>query len=442
MSTRHERMGDKAAADRNTRILKELMMRPDNRRCADCRKKDPRWASWNLGVFFCIRCSGHHRNMGTHISKVKSADLDSWTEEQLQNMARWGNYKAAQYWEHDLPENFTPPESTIDQFIRAKYDRKQYAAKGPIPDPDTLKPLDTASSPTAANATGGATARTSPPMARLTKQGSSSTALNAPPTQASFANFAAPPAGGASAASAATATAAAATPAPAVQSTADQLLDIFSGNPAPGQQQQQPQPSAQTAGNLKNSILSLYGNTSSSQQSSPMNAQPPAFGGGGGGGAGGGGAFGSFAAFAQPSPYQQQQQQQPLQQQQQQSSNLLGGGFGSSGPQFQPMLAPSSFSAFSTPPPRQQQQQQQPFGQMGFGGASTTMMQPLPPQQGNQALSPQNNVSPTAAAGGGGIPDFAGFSSGFGGGGGGASSLSTVPPPPVDKATEEWGAFH
>lgn len=43
----------------------------------------PRWASWNLGVFLCIRCAGIHRNLGVHISKVKSVNLDSWTPEQM-----------------------------------------------------------------------------------------------------------------------------------------------------------------------------------------------------------------------------------------------------------------------------------------------------------------------------------------------------------------------
>ena len=73
--------------------------------------KDPRWASWNLGVFVCIRydlyrayhgpkinnirrCSGIHRGMGTHISRVKSVDLDAWTDEQLQSVLRWGNSRA------------------------------------------------------------------------------------------------------------------------------------------------------------------------------------------------------------------------------------------------------------------------------------------------------------------------------------------------------------
>ncbi len=110
MSTRSERAADKAQNEKNIKILKELMMRPENRKCVDCRKRDPRWASWNLGVFFCIRCSGIHRSLGVHISKVKSVDLDTWTTDQVQNMVKWGNSKANSYWESQLPSNFEPPE--------------------------------------------------------------------------------------------------------------------------------------------------------------------------------------------------------------------------------------------------------------------------------------------------------------------------------------------
>lgn len=47
-------------------------------------KLGPRWASWNIGVFICIRCAGIHRNLGVHISRVKSVNLDQWTAEQIQ----------------------------------------------------------------------------------------------------------------------------------------------------------------------------------------------------------------------------------------------------------------------------------------------------------------------------------------------------------------------
>ncbi|KAJ3023830.1 hypothetical protein HKX48_000518 [Thoreauomyces humboldtii] len=417
MTTRHERMSDKAGNERNARLLKELMARPDNRRCADCRKKDPRWASWNIGVFFCIRCSGFHRSMGTHISKVKSADLDSWTEEQLASMARWGNGKAAQYWEHDLPPNFTPPEHTIDQFIRAKYERKQYAMKGPIPDPDTLKATDGAAG---APATTVPATRTSPPMARLSKQGS----VAAVP-QAQFANFAAVP-------TAAAASAPVATPAPAkptvapVQTASDQLFEAFSGG-QPQQATVSPQAQQQQQGALKNSILSLYGNASTTA-SSPMSAS------------GASGSFGSFAGFAQPVSYQAPSQQPfhpPTQQppqgfgQQQQQQQHGFGSFGSAAPQQQ-FQAPASFNAFASPsnaaPPSKPQAD--PFG---FASPS-----PMAPQQSQPVLSPmQQQFSASKANSGlGGIPDFAGFSGSFA-----AAPVSHAAPPPP-PASDDWGAFN
>lgn len=45
---------------------------------------DPEWASFNLGMFVCIDCSGIHRSLGAHVSKVKSIRLDDWSLENVQ----------------------------------------------------------------------------------------------------------------------------------------------------------------------------------------------------------------------------------------------------------------------------------------------------------------------------------------------------------------------
>ncbi|GAU99699.1 hypothetical protein RvY_10660-1 [Ramazzottius varieornatus] len=115
-------------------ILDQMLQDEANKKCADCWARNPRWASWNLGVFLCIRCAGIHRNLGTHISKVKSVGLDSWTEEQILSMQKMGNAAAAAKYEALAPENyrFSRPESSdhaLEKFIRDKYERKNYVDK-------------------------------------------------------------------------------------------------------------------------------------------------------------------------------------------------------------------------------------------------------------------------------------------------------------------------
>ncbi|KAH6647954.1 hypothetical protein BKA67DRAFT_662697 [Truncatella angustata] len=126
-------------AAQNQATLKSLLKLEPNKVCSDCKKnKHPRWASWNLGIFVCIRCSGIHRSMGTHISRVKSVDLDSWTDEQLQSILSWGNARANKYWEAKLAPGHVPSEAKIENFIRTKYELKRWVMDGPKPDPATL----------------------------------------------------------------------------------------------------------------------------------------------------------------------------------------------------------------------------------------------------------------------------------------------------------------
>lgn len=114
---------------KNRRILKELQELDGNKTCADCHAKSPRWASWNLGVFLCIRCAGIHRSIGVHITKIKSTTLDSWTQEQIDTfISKGGNEKVNKVFESQLPTTFRRPSSDHDaeKFIRAKYEKRQF----------------------------------------------------------------------------------------------------------------------------------------------------------------------------------------------------------------------------------------------------------------------------------------------------------------------------
>ncbi|KAI8332618.1 hypothetical protein BC941DRAFT_358858 [Chlamydoabsidia padenii] len=79
-----------ATQNRHERKLNELLKLPGNDKCADCKAKNPRWSSYSLGVFLCIRCASLHRKMGTHVSKVKSLSMDNWSAEQIETLRQTG----------------------------------------------------------------------------------------------------------------------------------------------------------------------------------------------------------------------------------------------------------------------------------------------------------------------------------------------------------------
>ena len=119
-------------------MLAELLRLPENQECMECRARNPTWASTNLGVFLCIRCSGLHRQIGVHITKVKSCTMDLWEPEQIAFIQKMGNAKAKQIWEATLPRDYGKPSETEDsqlvlQWIRTKYEKRKYERQGGAP---------------------------------------------------------------------------------------------------------------------------------------------------------------------------------------------------------------------------------------------------------------------------------------------------------------------
>ncbi|XP_054133865.1 arf-GAP with GTPase, ANK repeat and PH domain-containing protein 1 isoform X10 [Melozone crissalis] len=103
-----------------------------NSHCVDCEAQNPDWASLNLGALICIECSGIHRNLGTHLSRVRSLDLDDWPIELIKVMSAIGNELANSVWEESSQGHVKPsPDSTREEkelWIRAKYEQKLFLA--------------------------------------------------------------------------------------------------------------------------------------------------------------------------------------------------------------------------------------------------------------------------------------------------------------------------
>ncbi|XP_035697820.1 arf-GAP with coiled-coil, ANK repeat and PH domain-containing protein 2-like [Branchiostoma floridae] len=113
-------------------MLRQVLQIPGNNVCCDCRQKEPRWASINLGIVLCIECSGIHRSLGVHLSKVRSLTLDAWEPEILGVMSLLGNEAVNKTYEANSTEcadrRAYPdcPRSVRESWIKSKYVKKDF----------------------------------------------------------------------------------------------------------------------------------------------------------------------------------------------------------------------------------------------------------------------------------------------------------------------------
>uniref|UniRef100_A0AAQ5ZB37 Small monomeric GTPase n=1 Tax=Amphiprion ocellaris TaxID=80972 RepID=A0AAQ5ZB37_AMPOC len=111
-----------------------------NNFCVDCDAPNPTWASLNLGALICIECSGIHRNLGTHLSRVRSLALDDLPRELTLVLSAIGNHMVNSTWEARTMGHRKPaPDATREEresWIRAKYEQKVFVAPLPPPTPN------------------------------------------------------------------------------------------------------------------------------------------------------------------------------------------------------------------------------------------------------------------------------------------------------------------
>ncbi|XVE74526.1 hypothetical protein DITRI_Ditri12bG0023900 [Diplodiscus trichospermus] len=122
-----ERIGNRA--EPVSSVLREI---PGNDVCAECGAPEPDWASLNLGILLCIECSGVHRNLGVHISKVRSLTLDVkvWEPSIVELFCALGNSYCNSVWEGSLLENERVDESNaISTSIRKPFAKDAFSDK-------------------------------------------------------------------------------------------------------------------------------------------------------------------------------------------------------------------------------------------------------------------------------------------------------------------------
>lgn len=129
-------------------VIRYVQNLPGNDQCCDCgSREDVTWISLNFGILVCIQCSGVHRDLGVHISRIQSLTLDNLTTANLLIARAMGNNMFNDVMEATLGTGKLTADSSMERrydFIRAKYVGKRFVMRTCADDNDLRIDLEQA----------------------------------------------------------------------------------------------------------------------------------------------------------------------------------------------------------------------------------------------------------------------------------------------------------